>query len=85
MGERGHGGRPHATGVPDTKERVMFATARKNPGFAGLLAVVLVIAGYLAGVGFVWKTYVDAGEQPAAVEQCRVVCGPAMAASDTNG
>ncbi|MEW5743096.1 MAG: hypothetical protein AB1938_29540 [Myxococcota bacterium] len=64
----------------------MFTATRRNPGLASLFAVALVIATYLAGVGFVWKTYVDAGELPApAVEQCRIVCAPASAGADTNG
>jgi hypothetical protein len=67
----------------------MFKNTRTNPGLAGLLAVALVIAGYLAGAGLVLKTYVEAGgvEQPqvTAPEQCRVVCAPAAEASDTAG
>jgi len=67
----------------------MFKSTRTNPGLAGLLAVALVIAGYLAGAGFIVRTYVDAGgEQPAVAapaEQCHVVCAPVEAASDTNG
>lgn len=74
-----------ATGVPGRGEDVMFTNTRKNPGLAGLLAVALVIAGYVAGAGLVVKTYVEAGGAPAAAaEQCQVVCAP-VAQADTNG
>lgn len=64
----------------------MFTSTRKNPGLAGLLAVALVIAGYVAGAGLAVKTYVEAGGAPAAAaaEQCQVVCAP-VAQADTNG
>lgn len=67
----------------------MFKNTRTNPGLAGLLAVALVIAGYVAGAGLVVKTYVEAGgvEQPqvTAPEQCRVVCAPEAAAGENAG
>ena len=67
----------------------MFKNTRTNPGLAGLLAVALVIAGYVAGAGLVVKTYVEAGgvEQPqvTAPEQCRVVCAPATATGENAG
>lgn len=45
----------------------MFQSTRKNPGLTTLLAVALVIAGYLAGAGLAVKSYVDAGEAAPAV------------------
>jgi hypothetical protein len=74
-----------ATGVPGRGDDVMFTNMRKNPGLAGLLAVALVIAGYMAGAALAVKTYVEAGGPPAAAgAQCQVVCAP-VAQTAPNG
>jgi hypothetical protein len=62
----------------------MFTSTRKNPGLGGLLAVALVIAGYLTTAGLAVKTYVEAGGAASADPTCQLVCAPPTSGADTS-
>lgn len=58
----------------------MFRNARRgSTGLGALIAVAVVIAGYLGTAGLMWKSYRDAGATDT-VQRCEVACAQVTAA-----
>ena len=59
----------------------MFRNARRgSSGLGALVAVAVIIAGYLGTAGLMWKSYRDGGTADTVqVERCELACADAPA------